>query len=255
MVYRKSRFRGRSCIGGGVFFISGKRREKMKKIPIAVYVLIFVIIFAIALGVMAFMVMGRVNTITKEAEKIASMDITEDELDTTIYSTGRYAVVESTMKSYVKTYIQNISTLKNLKSDSTLQSMLGVANIMTDGPDFATSRAYIEKLRTKISNAESALKQQSKEENIISTFNEKGLNFFFNWIYKKEMIDTIGLNFYYSDEDVSSAASQLNEMLDKRVEVLDFLTTHKNEWKCENNMLQFDTDELLNEYQTLIENV
>ena len=239
--------------GRGFFLIKKKETDiVMKRVPIAVYILTFVIIFAIALGVMAFMVMGRVSTITKEAEKIAAMDISEDEIDTTIYSTGRYAVVESTMKGYIKTYIQNVNILKNLKNDSTLQSMLGVSNIMTDGPEFTTSRSYIEKLRTKISNTEASLKQESKEENILSAFEEKGLNFFFNWIYKMEMIDKIGLNFYYSDEDVSSAAEQLGEMLDKRVEVLDFLTEHKNEWKCEENMLQFDTDELLNEYQTLI---
>ena len=224
----------------------------MGRKPVINYVLIFIIIIIAVFGIMGFMVMNRVNTITAEAEKLVELDIQSGEIDTTIYSSGRYAIVESAMKNYVGNYVNNIRTLIGINSDQTLSSMLSLSNIENDGPEFTTSKLYLESKRRQITDLQTSLVNAGKEENIITFFETKGQNFFFNWIYKNQMLNNITVDFFYSEDEINSACSIVNTMLDNKEAVLDFLKENSEHWNIENESITFETDELLQEYQELV---
>ena len=224
----------------------------MERKPVFNYVLIFLIIIIAVLGIMGFMVMNRISTISNEAEKLVELDIQSGEIDTTIYSSGRYGVVESAMKSYIGNYVNNIRTLIGINSDQTIAGMLSLSNIIDDGPDFTKSKMYLESKRRQITDLETSLVSAGKEENIITYFETKGQNFFFNWIYKNQMLNNITLDFFYSEDEITSACSIINTMLDNKEAVLDFLMDNSENWKIENDSISFDTDELLEEYRELV---
>ncbi len=224
----------------------------MERKPVFNYVLIFFIIIIAVLGIMGFMVMNRISTITAEAEKIVALDIQSGEIDTTIYSGGRYAVVESAMKSYVGNYVNNIRTLIGINSDQTIAGMLSLTNIVEDGPEFIKSKAYLDAKRRQITDLETSLVSAGSEDNIISYFATKGQNFFFNWIYKNQMLNNITLDFFYSEDEITSACNIVNTTLDNKEAVLNFLKDNSEHWTVENESISFETDELLEEYRELV---
>ena len=227
----------------------------MGRKPVLNYILIFIIIIIAVFGIMGFMVMNRVGTITAEAEKLVDLDIQSGEIDTTIYSPGRYAIVESAMKNYVGNYVNNIRTLIGINSDQTLSGMLSMTNIENDGPEFTKSKMYLDSKRKQITDLQTSLINAGKEENIITFFETKGQNFFFNWIYKNQMLNNITLDFFYSEEEITSACSIVKTMLDNKEAVLDFLKENSEHWKVENESISFETDELLQKYQELVSNL
>lgn len=227
----------------------------MKRKPIGLYVAIFVAIFLAALVIMGFMVKSRIGVITREAQRIAAMDIDNDTVDSNVYSGGRYAFVEATMKNYINDYLSELRKFDMVYNDEKLGSLLGAANIQSDGPYFENSKEYIEKVRGHIDTVKANLKDMAKEENVLDAFYSKGLNFFFNWIYRKQMLDVITLNFYYNDASIDNIADAVYTDLNKKEAVLDFLSANAGSWEMVDGMIQFESDELLAEYQRLVSEV
>ena len=227
----------------------------MDKKRFLMYVLSFAIVFVIALGIMAFMVLGRIRTIDTEAQKIAAMDITADTVDETIYSAGKYAVVESTMKNYVNAYLRTVRQFTSIDSDDTLLAMLGASNLQADGPEYIASKAYIQTKRDEIAQLSDTLTRMGTSENVLNAFYEKNMNFFFNWIYRKTMLNTLTLDFFYDESGIQAAADDLNAMLDKKEAVLDFLSRNRSGWQFGNNMIEFTDEKLLEEYLRLVDEI
>lgn len=226
----------------------GKRR-------LITVILIWIIILVVALGVMGFMIFSRVRTIDNEARKIAAMDIMTDDVDETIYSPGEYGVVESTMKDYVNTYIENVRKLTSVDSDETLLAMLGSANLQKDGPQFSSSRAYIKAKRSEIEDLKTTLMEMGTAQNVLNAFYAQDENFFFDWIYKRTMFNTLTLDFFYDASAIKAAADDLNSMLDKKEAVLNFLSDNSSGWQFGNNMIEFTDEKLLEKYLALVDEI
>ena len=225
-----------------------KRKSGKKK-----YIVVaMIIVFVIALGVIAFQAYGQIRVISREANKILQMDLDNDYLDTNIYTDGDYGVVEATMKSYVMTYMYRLDQFINTNNDDRLSSLLGIANLKSDAPNFTESLKYIEEKRNTMESLEKELESLGTEERIMEVFDGTGLNRFFRWIYRREMLQNISLDFYYPATELRNAMQNMEKSLDSKKAVLEYLISCAGKWEIEDDALQFETDELLNGYKKVI---
>lgn len=228
-----------------------KRKSGKKK-----YIIIaMVAALVVAMCIIAWHAFGQMRVISREANKILQMDLDNDYLDTNIYASGDYGVVEATMKSYVMTYMYRLEQFINTNNDEKLSELLGIENLKNDSPDFTESLKYIEEKRNTMESLEKELESLGTEERIMEVFDGTGLNRFFRWIYKREMIDNISLDFYYPETELRSAMENMEKSLDSKKAVLEYLISCAGKWTIEDNALQFETDELLNGYKKVIASV
>lgn len=226
-----------------------KRKKKSKKKYI---VIAMIIAFVIAVGFIAWQVIGQMRVLSREANKILQMDVENDYLDTNIYTDGDYGVVEATMKSYVMTYMYRLKEFINTNNDDRLSSILGIENLKNDSPDFTESLKYIEDKRNAMQSLEKELESLGTEERIMEVFEGTGLNRFFRWIYRREMLENISLDFFYPASELRTAMQEMEKSLDSKKAVLEYLISCQGKWEIEEDALQFETDELLNGYKKVI---
>ena len=78
----------------------------MKNKKVLIGVIVAVVVVAIALvGGFVYNQQNKIkqeNILKEEAEKLAKLDLTKDEIDMDIKTKGKYAIVEKTMKDYIR---------------------------------------------------------------------------------------------------------------------------------------------------------
>ena len=225
----------------------------MKKRSVLFYIVIYLSALVAAVAVMAVIVIGRVNTLTKESLKITAMDINEDSVDMSLKLTGKYGMVEKTIKEYINEYVTDVQKLSGLGADVTMAEMLGIGNMQKDAPDFISSRAYLEQKRAETGELSEKLIKMATSASVDEAFNETGLNSFMKRIYDNQMYKTISMEFFYPAEEIRKAEKQLYQIYDDKEEVLDFLTDNKDGWHFDGNMIEFENEELLEAYMRLVE--
>lgn len=225
----------------------------MNKRPVVFYVLLYFIIFIAAVGVMAVVIYGKINTLSRETDKIAAMDISEESVDLSIKLGGKYGIVEKTIKEYVNEYVTDLQRLSDIPADERLTEMLGTSNITQDAPDFTGSRAYLDELRSQTALLAERLIAKGDSASIDRAFSETGLNFFMKRVYNNQMYNHLSLDFFYSEREIEKASEQILQILDDKEAVLDFLTGSKDRWHFDGNVIEFESEELLNEYLEILE--
>ena len=223
----------------------------MRKRSIWFYIFIYFLIFVAALAVMAAMVFVRVNKLTKESVKIVSMDINSESVDMSLKLSGKYGLIEKTIKDYINEYVTDVQRLSGLGADDKLAQILGTENMLKDAPDFKESRAYLDQLRTETDELTEKLIKMGTRESVDKAFSDTGLNSFLRRVYNNQMYKTISLDFFYPAEELRKASGQLESIYDEKEKVLDFLTDNKDRWHFDNNMIEFENEDLLNEYLNL----
>ena len=76
------------------------------------------------------------SLIFREGEKIGDMDVLEGEVDTKLYTSGDYQVVEKTMKDYIVEYVDVTREIVNRLSDEKFTNLLTYENVEQDGKEF-----------------------------------------------------------------------------------------------------------------------
>lgn len=218
-------------------------------------VIIIIMVAAIA-GVLIYWAFSRqLNILDTQAAQIKNMNIENDAVDMTLYSTGDYMAVEDYMKSYINEYCEKLQEFESLTNDSSLSSMLGISNVSSDGPEFEVSKAYIEEKNSEIETLYEELVTMATEENILSYIDESSVGDMIKRLYEREMIDVIGLDFYETEEELAQTRDEMLERVSNIGAVVNFLSENSENWSIDNNLIKFTEDQYLEEYNQLIDAV
>lgn len=218
--------------------------------------IIAVIAAAVAAGVFVFFnINSQVSILSEEASTIKNMDINNDEVDMTLHCTGDYMAVEDAMKSYINSYLEELKNFESIMNDDALTTLLGIDNLSADNPEFLNSRAVIEAKKQEISTEGLKLIDMAKEENIMAALDDFGVSNFQKNLYKKMMLENIGINFYYPESEIEKAETEKITRLDSIGSVFDFLQMNLGNWSINDSMIKFSNDQLLDEYRNLISNI
>lgn len=234
-----------------------QRKRKRSIFPKVIAILMILIVIGLLIW-LGYVIVHGVDTVTKEADKIATLDMTEDTIDPRLYSVGSFAVVEETMKTYMNEYSVTLQEATNLLQDGTYSDMLLSANVQADGPAFTNSRAYIAEKRQQCEQLFSDVEQMTTEESIMQALTDAGIgdsgtDSLYRKLYQHLMIDIVKPSCMYSITSCNDVKQDMLTRLDGKEEMLDFLTANQANWKLEEEKLVFENADLTQQYNSLVE--
>ena len=223
---------------------------KNKDIWIIVVVILFIIIGCI-------LSVDKYSEITckKEVHRIASLELTEKNFDTNTKSLLGYSKIEEALKIYLKTYSHDIDVINKVSSDETLKNILSIDNISKDGKEFKTSLPYLEDSITKYTNAIDELITMSDEKylnNFIKDYtdSDKSISLYRELVKEEKISDK-----FYKIDDLNNNKNMILNNLNLSVEALTYLKNNQDGWNIEDGIIKFNSYELLDGYNAIINKI
>ncbi len=224
---------------------------KRKKFGI-LFLISFIFIFLI-IGFSIIYHQVQEQKLKREVQQLMQLDITKDRYQTSLETLGSYRVVESAIKEYLDSYASSLQEVLQITADEQFTQLLSVNNYQQDGPDFIQSRAYISSQQEKFNEQIDLLIDSCSEEAISSYIQDKNLNDFYVSLYEDLMFDDgMSNDFVASQNLLLEHKEEINQIFQVSLNVFDFLSLHADSWKIEDGEIQFQTSELLNQYNALI---
>ena len=229
-----------------------------KKILIGLGVLLVVIIGAIGYVVVSDSKqeeklkneLEELNTLVNE-ENI-DVDKVKKMLNRTV-TTGDYKVVETSFKAYLSDAFDSVFQMLDILNSDKLVSILTAENYQNDGPEFTETKAYIIETKTKLEELKNSYYSFLTEEKAMSYIEDKGLDSYYVDLYREEYVGDIDTA--NEDKTVEDSINQIIELLNVSEEIINFLSENSNSWHIEEDVIVFNTDELSNKYNELLNKI
>ena len=229
-----------------------------KKILIGLGVLLVVIIGAIGYVVVSDSKqeeklkneLEELNTLVNE-ENI-DVDKVKKMLNRTV-TTGDYKVVEISFKAYLSDAFDSVFQMLDILNSDKLVSILTAENYQNDGPEFTETKAYITETKTKLEELKNSYYSFLTEEKAMSYIEDKGLDSYYVDLYREEYVGDIDTA--NEDKTVEDSINQIIELLNVSEEIINFLSENSNSWHIEEDVIVFNTDELSNKYNELLNKI
>ena len=226
-----------------------------KKILIIVGIIILIVI-----GVIAYFVitdLQQEDKLTAELQEISNLvnsqnidiDQINERLDRTV-TRGDYAVVEQSFKQYLKDNFDVSMKIADILNDEKLTTILTADNYKQDGKDFVETKNYISTTRDQLETYKTEYKDFFTEDKVMSYINDKNLDSYYTDLYKQELVGDIE-----SDNETGLVESAINDVigiLDIYEEVINFLVDNQNSWNVQDDTIEFTSESLQNQYNSLI---
>lgn len=231
------------------------KKGKIIAIIIAVIIVIGISIF----GINIMNDMKQEKAIRQELSEIDGMsdfeNIDKEALNSkldNIVTTGNYAIVEKTLKTYLSDVFNDTTKLSELLSDEKLTDIMTANNYKKDGPEFKTTKEYLSNSKTQIQEYKDKVYEYFKEEKIMSYINNQGVDSYYVDVYKKLAIDD-GEKITQEDKNkIEESINSIYNIIDVGNEVIDFLIQNKGKWEVQGENIAFHTDELVTQYTNMI---
>lgn len=226
----------------------GKNKTKFIIIGVVVVAIIIIIVAVASFG-------GRIaNQVKLDQEMIALFDGTLSEDNMNIKTTGKFAVVEEAIKDYYKKTMDAQDKLMEIIQDEKIQNMLSVENYQEDGPEFATSKEYINNAKTSLNEVADELAGYFNMETIMAQIEDKNLSDYYVELYKKYFFngeEDLSNEFKVVYDEMEATKNLMNNLYDNELKILDFLTENKSHWKVDGGKVVFDSSSILAQYNSL----
>ena len=236
----------------------------MKKKGVLIAIIIAVIVIVIAIGCIAvyiakgfsqeLAIKNQIQEIDQMTSDIQTINLEDFNKKTdTIVTTGNYAIVEQAVKQYIKDSINYTLEIKSLLQDDTMANLVTAENYQTDGPDFTETTRYITESKTKLEEAKNEFSNMFTEEKIMSYINGKTDNQKFIDLYKEVAIGNQSELIPQEELDtVNSSLDAIINILNIEQEMIDLLKNNSGKWQVQNDMVMFDSNDLLIKYNALV---
>lgn len=222
-----------------------------KKIFIGITTVIAILLIIVTVVVVRDL--GEERKLKDEVNKIANLDLLEEDVDMTIITKNEYGIVEKTIKEYINEYGKIAKETVSLMQDKRTTNLLSIDNYEQDGKEFIESKTYIKDTQEKINTNISRLIELTRKENMQDAIKDNNLDDYYIDLYNDLMFGNIKeeeLN--NTIEELEQAAEIMNKLFDTSMKVLNFLTENQDYWVIRNDRVEFSSAELVNEYNNLI---
>ena len=234
----------------------------MKKrfiITLVVVIALVLIVGIIAIGIGLYHDFKQESELISECEQIKELTNEENidtekinEMLTRRISDGDYLQVENALKEYLTARFQSITKISEILNNEKLENILTIDNYKNDGPEFVTTKEYIENTKQELQELKNRYEELFTEETIMSYINNKSLDSYYVDFYKQELV---GNPEESKDNTVEHNIDGIITILDNYNSVIDFLITNKNSWKIEGENIVFANEELSNKFLEIVNNM
>ena len=193
------------------------------------------------------------SLIFREGEKIGDMDVLEGEVDTKLYTSGDYQVVEKTMKDYIVEYVDVTREIVNRLSDEKFTNLLTYENVEQDGKEFTETLNYLNEQKTELQEGFDRVIAMSSDVEVMKAIEDKNIGTKYENLYREVMLDS-SLSDALKDEQTTliETRDDMMNFIDQDIEVFEFLKEHRNDYVLENGQILFQNESLLNQYQSYL---
>lgn len=199
------------------------------------------------------------NLLDKEVNKLLNMDLATGVVDMNIVTKDEYAVIERTIKSYLKDYSDNCKKFINAIDNFDFENMFTAKTFASDGPDFLNSKGKLSQLKGTLNDSLGQLIQMSSKEYIMELIDEKDLDEYDIEMYENYMFgDNINSFNDYISKDVNemrSLSENVNLFLGDCYALYDFMSNNRSYWYVEGDIVYFSSNGLVNEYNALLNKI
>ena len=224
-----------------------------------------VMIFTCALVLVAAVIVGLIiNNMTAgsrfENEVVAinaafssGDDQKIDEVLKRTMSSGNYAKVESSLKSYVGDLSRNINQIKEITDNETVYNALDSEYIEKNIDKLDETIATLKDVSSKVDTLTTDAKKLYSENDVKAYIEDKNLGEGFrNLFFENAKV-------FYEDEDLrnnyDNTLKLLRGSVKVEIEAITFLKDHKADWEIKDNKLNFKNDNISKQYTKILEKV
>lgn len=226
-----------------------------KKKLLCIFLFIILDVFLVV-AYLTFYSLTQENNLKKEVNKLTKLDVTKDRYNLGIVTRGNYGKVEKKIKVYLDNYAVSLQSVTKLLSSEKITKLLSATNYSSDGPEFSESIKYINATKVEVNREFDNLIKSCSEEEIIKYIEGDNIDDYYKDLYRKLMLDdNMTKDFFKTKQVLENNKTKINNILDVSLEVFGFLQINKNNWKIENNQILFQTNDLINQYNSLIQKI
>lgn len=220
--------------------------------------LLFIILFV---GIDILLIYGFVrvhnatmlNYLKKEVSILENKKISKDSYSYKIVTMGGYAKVEEAIKKYLYDYSNLLKDTMEIVKDSSIKKVLSYENYQKDGPDFSKSFSLLKEKKEKFNKNVDQLIQSSSKKSIQNNIRNKIYQSYYQKLYDELFVnDSFVKSFDDTSKLLESIKVKMNTIFDTSLEVLNFLSSEKENWKVEDGEIKFQTQALYDQYMSYI---
>ncbi len=226
-----------------------------KRIAIIVTILLILTVAILVIIIPSLLQREKLKQEAKALDAVLSeKEVNQEELDEILnrrVTKSGYVVVEDAYKRYSKdlhgVYVQIIEKL----SDEKIKQILTIDTYKNDGPEFANTIAYIDQMKNDLKTLNESYYKTISNENVLSylpeDFDENYVNYYIEFTQ-----NYVGDN---NSKTVEDSINSIISLLDKQLDILNFLKANKKQWMVSDKGLSFATEELTNTFNEKIKNL
>ena len=226
-----------------------------KRIAIIIAILL---IFVISMLVIIIPSMVQRNKLVAEAKALDAVirvdEVDQEKLNEILnrkMTKGGYAVVEDAYKRFSNDLHVVYTEILTKLSDEKIKQMLTIDTYKNDGPEFSNSIVYVEQMKKDLTELNTKYYNLLTDESVLSYipegFDENYVSYYIKFTRK-----------YVGENDSRSVEKSINkiiELLDKQIDILNFLKANKKQWQVTDKGLSFSNEELTNAFNDKIKNL
>jgi len=221
------------------------KKTKNLIIIVAVAVAVILVVVGIFLG-KDILEKGK---LMKEVEAVSKLDITKDQFNTELKTSGDYGKVELAIKEYFQEYATNLQKSLGAISEEKLNSIMSETNFQGENPNFDKVLGEIKTAREEFNGGIDKLMQQMDEAAIMAKIEEKGVSQKYKDLYRELMFDDNILDQINSQkEELQKAKEDLNKVLDLNEKVYQLLAGNPGKWSFQDGKLKFSDQGVYEKY-------
>ena len=227
-------------------------KKRIKKVLAVIGIIL--LLFIILVGYLVYKDLKQEDVLKKEVINLSNKDLLEDNFNIDIKTTGDYAYVENAIKKYYKELSDNVKKLNYALDNEELLNILSTDTLQSDRPSFTNSRNTIKNVKKTSTESLQKIATLCDEEYIKNLLDKEKVSDYYIDFYKKIMYTEKDIKtLIKTKEEMEEISNSLNEFLDKVEEILSMLERNNSAWYIEDKQIYFETEEQVNEYNKLYE--
>lgn len=223
-----------------------------------IFIGLFVFFFLFLLFGYIFLVNRKVQEerLFNDVEEFSKQDVLIDRSFPISTVSSNYKDVEILMEKYMDNFYHQYDKVMGYANDKKLTSLLSVSNYMADGPNFDSSLKYVQETRDAFDDDMNKLFQFIKKKKAGEVAEKSSLSIYYQKLFISSMNESsLNLKLQSYEEVFLKSENQMNNVFNTIINTLNFLKNNRDNWKIENNEIQFSTEDLVNQYNSLVSTI
>ena len=167
-----------------------------------------------------------------------------------------YRTIENSIEEYIQSFYKQYQIVQQYANDEQLKTLLSISNYDEDGPEFSNSISYVEELREKFDQDMQELLAFCSSDNLNDYASRLDMSSYYQKLFVEIMMESGVFKQLegYKDSFLESE-NHMNQVFNTTIQVFDFLKTNASNWKIDGEEIQFSTEDLVVQYNTLVSEV